>query len=94
MLAVFQSPLPGLRFQVALPAEAACARSGESSVMSRRDGRDGCDFISSDQEKKHCGMKQNLPLHRKIAILSANGRTRPKARLSRPTAVSPVGSGI
>ena len=35
--AVFQSPLAGLRFHVALPAEATCAKSKESRPNRRRD---------------------------------------------------------
>src|SRR5438477_3467865 len=37
--AVFQSPLAGLAFHVALPAEAACTRSNTMPVKERMNGR-------------------------------------------------------
>ena len=46
-VAVFQSPVVGLRFQVALPALAACTRNKERSAMTVSNRKNILVFISS-----------------------------------------------
>lgn len=76
--AVFQSGLTGLRFQVALPAEANCATSGESSVMSRTDGRDVGDFIFASLKKNPRQGKEFalLEVRARLSCFAANGAGR------------------
>src|SRR5450432_720408 len=64
--AVFQSPVRGLRFHVALPAEAACVKSKASS---RADKRDACDFIAPVKEEKRPEVKLNRPAPQRLSSL-------------------------
>ena len=60
LAAVFQSPLVGLRFHVALPEKAGRARNNGSSVASKMRKREICDFISSVERTKRLQVKQTL----------------------------------
>src|SRR5438128_2539451 len=52
LAAVFQSPVTGLRFQVALPANAFCTISKDEMVMLRTNTRNVFNFIYPIDEKK------------------------------------------
>ena len=57
--AVFQSPLVGLRFQVALPAEAAAATRKDKDTSRKRDRKESRSFTFIVQPKRGLESKQN-----------------------------------
>ena len=79
LAAVFQSPLLGLRFQVALPDWAFGAKSHERRATVKILREDI--FIPQVEDEKRWEGKQNPPLLRKIAMLAVPADSRLACRL-------------